>query len=85
MQNFLNSKTAKIDSNFTNVSFNMLLSCSSKGIYGCINVSVHCFYNFYIPILHYENYDDRRPGNKKTEIFNFISFSICQITTSVGL
>ena len=33
---FYNSKTAKIDSNITNI----------IGIYGCIEVSMHCFYYF---------------------------------------
>ena len=40
---FYNRKTAKIDSNFINISFNMLPSCSSGEIYGCIEVSMHCF------------------------------------------
>ena len=41
------SKTAKIDSNFKNISFNMLPSCDSCDIYGFIEVSMYCFYCFY--------------------------------------
>ena len=43
---FYNSKTAKIDSYFTNISFHMLPSHSSEKIYRCFEVSMHGFYYF---------------------------------------
>ena len=69
---FYNSKTAKIDSNITN----------TREIYGYIEVSVHCFlFIFFRSII---RINIRIGENKKTEIFNFIFFSVCQITTSAG-
>ena len=43
---FYKNKTAKIDGNFKNTSFNMLASCSFGEICGCIQVSMHYFYYF---------------------------------------
>ena len=39
---FYISKTAKIDSNFTNISLNTYPNASPEQIYGCIEVSMHC-------------------------------------------
>ena len=45
---------AKTDRNFTNISNNMMPSCSSGEIYGCIEVSARCFIIFNI-LIHNEN------------------------------
>ena len=62
-------KTANIDSNFKNISFNMLPSCGSCDIYGFIEVSVHCFYCFYFfrSIMRINS----RTGGKKNRDFQF--------------
>ena len=68
---FYNSKTAKSDSNVTNIG----------EIYGCNDVSMHFFIIFNIPSFIRINI--MQEGNKQ-EIFNFISFFNLPKTTSAG-
>ena len=65
-------KTAKIDSNLKNISFNMLPSCGSRDIYGFIEVLKHCFYcyHFFRSIMRI----NIRIGGNKNQGFSILFF-----------
>ena len=79
---FYDKNNVKQDSNFTNVSFSLLHSCSVRESNGCIERSMHCSHYFLNIHIYFENKILRFEQEIiKKEIFKLIFLYNLQKTT----